>query len=70
MLSQPGIPLGIFMTLVVLTTVSFNDYLVFQFDKIDDVGAQGMLPAKLCSSKPFPSQITPKAMFCIGHVFT
>jgi len=53
-----------------LTTIHLNNELSFEANEIDDVCANGRLPAELAIVYlPMP-QLIPDALFGIGHVFT
>jgi hypothetical protein len=52
-----------------LTTIHLNNELSFEANKIDDVGADGRLPAELAIVYLPMSQFIPDALFRIGHVF-
>ena len=59
LLSQPSITLGIALAGVMLAAIGLDDQLGAKMDEIDDIGAEGLLAAKLLARQAMTAEMAP-----------
>jgi len=67
-LLQKVVALLIIFVLQMLASVQFNDEIMFQTDKIDDIRPDGFLTFEFEAKKSMAPQVIPQPGFCVCHV--